>query len=157
MADPSGGKSTDHRSGSDAQARKTARVARACRARTRGHVPRSNARAFIGPTPDQILAFGLKHTARALATKAGVPLLPGTALLTGIAQARRAAKKIGYPVMLKSTAGGGGIGMRRCADSPRSQDDAPVPQPRPDLVHHHGQRLPRTRRVCQEPRLDRLP
>jgi urea carboxylase len=46
-----------------------------------------------------------------------VPLLPGTALLTGIAQARRAAKKIGYPVMLKSTAGGGGIGMRRCADS----------------------------------------
>jgi len=73
--------------------------------------------AFIGPTPDQIRAFGLKHTARALATKAGVPLLPGTELLTGIAQARRAAKKIGYPVMLKSTAGGGGIGMRRCADS----------------------------------------
>src|SRR5215213_3047509 len=60
--------------------------------------------AFIGPTPDQIRAFGLKHTARALATKAGVPLLPGTGLLTGIAQARRAAKKIGYPVMLKSTA-----------------------------------------------------
>ena len=73
--------------------------------------------AFIGPTPDQIRAFGLKHTARALATKAGVPLLPGTELLTGIAQARRAAKQIGYPVMLKSTAGGGGIGMRRCADS----------------------------------------
>ena len=73
--------------------------------------------AFIGPTPDQIRAFGLKHTARTLATAAGVPLLPGTALLTGIAQARRAAKKIGYPVMLKSTAGGGGIGMRRCADT----------------------------------------
>jgi len=73
--------------------------------------------AFIGPTPDQIRAFGLKHTARALATQAGLPLLPGTDLLKSIAQARRAAKRIGYPVMLKSTAGGGGIGMRRCADS----------------------------------------
>jgi urea carboxylase len=73
--------------------------------------------AFIGPTPEQIRAFGLKHTARALATRAGLPLLPGTDLLTNVAQARRAAKKIGYPVMLKSTAGGGGIGMRRCADS----------------------------------------
>src|SRR3954469_11847506 len=73
--------------------------------------------AFIGPTPEQIRAFGLKHTARALATQAGLPLLPGTDLLTNVAQARRAAKRIGYPVMLKSTAGGGGIGMRRCADS----------------------------------------
>jgi len=72
--------------------------------------------AFIGPTPDQIRAFGLKHTARALAKKAGLPLLPGTDLLPGLAQARRGAKRIGYPVMLKSTAGGGGIGMRRCAD-----------------------------------------
>jgi urea carboxylase len=73
--------------------------------------------AFIGPTPEQMRAFGLKHTARALASKAGLPLLRGTELLTSIAQARRAAKRIGYPVMLKSTAGGGGIGMRRCADS----------------------------------------
>jgi len=73
--------------------------------------------AFIGPTPDQIRAFGLKHTARTLATEAGLPLLPGTELLKNLAQARRAAKRIGYPVMLKSTAGGGGIGMRRCADS----------------------------------------
>ena len=58
--------------------------------------------AFIGPTPDQIRAFGLKHTARELATKAGLPLLPGTDLLKSIATARRAAKRIGYPVMLKS-------------------------------------------------------
>src|SRR6185436_12223012 len=72
---------------------------------------------FIGPTPDQMRAFGLKHTARALATQAELPLLPGTDLLKNLAQARRAAKRIGYPVMLKSTAGGGGIGMRRCADS----------------------------------------
>ncbi len=69
---------------------------------------------FIGPTSDQIKLFGLKHSARALAKKAGVPLAPGTGLLTGIPEAVAAAEKIGYPVMLKSTAGGGGIGIRIC-------------------------------------------
>jgi urea carboxylase len=69
---------------------------------------------FIGPTPENIRAFGLKHRARALATEAALPLLPGTGLLAGLPEARAAAAEIGYPVMLKSTAGGGGIGMRRC-------------------------------------------
>ncbi|KXS53819.1 MAG: urea carboxylase [Marinobacter sp. T13-3] len=69
---------------------------------------------FLGPTPEQMEQFGLKHTARALAEKAGVPLLPGTGLLTGLDEALEAAGRIGYPVMLKSTAGGGGIGMSRC-------------------------------------------
>ncbi len=69
---------------------------------------------FLGPTPEQMEQFGLKHTARALAEAAGVPLLPGTGLLTGLDQARAEAARIGYPVMLKSTAGGGGIGMSRC-------------------------------------------
>ncbi len=64
-----------------------------------------------------IRTFGLKHRARALAVEAGLPLLPGTGLLPGLAEARAAAAEIGYPVMLKSTAGGGGIGMRRCADA----------------------------------------
>jgi urea carboxylase len=68
--------------------------------------------AFIGPTPDQMRAFGLKHTARELAQKNGVPLLPGSGLLSGAEEAHREAARIGYPVMLKSTAGGGGIGMR---------------------------------------------
>jgi urea carboxylase len=72
---------------------------------------------FIGPTPDNMRAFGLKHRARALATEADLPLLPGTGLLPGLVEARTAAVRIGYPVMLKSTAGGGGIGMRRCADA----------------------------------------
>src|SRR5206468_1400263 len=71
---------------------------------------------FIGPTPENMRAFGLKHRARALATEARLPLLPGTGLLPGLAQACAAAREIGYPVMLKSTAGGGGIGMRRCGD-----------------------------------------
>ncbi|WP_367846590.1 urea carboxylase [Rhodoferax sp. WC2427] len=68
--------------------------------------------AFIGPTPAQMRAFGLKHTARALAEAQGVPLLPGSGLLVDLAQAQSEAARIGYPVMLKSTAGGGGIGMR---------------------------------------------
>lgn len=69
---------------------------------------------FIGPSVDQINKFGLKHSARELATKANVPLLPGTGLLTGVDEAVRKADEIGYPVMLKSTAGGGGIGIRIC-------------------------------------------
>ena len=68
--------------------------------------------AFIGPTPEQMRAFGLKHTARALAEQHGVPLLPGSGLLRDVAEALSEATRIGYPVMLKSTAGGGGIGMR---------------------------------------------
>ncbi len=68
--------------------------------------------AFIGPSPKQMRDFGLKHTARALAEKNGVPLLPGTGLLAGVDEAKSQAEKIGYPVMLKSTAGGGGIGMQ---------------------------------------------
>lgn len=68
--------------------------------------------AFIGPTPEQMRAFGLKHTARALAEQHGVPLLPGSGLLGDVTEALREAERIGYPVMLKSTAGGGGIGMR---------------------------------------------
>ncbi|MES1980911.1 MAG: urea carboxylase [Pseudomonadota bacterium] len=69
---------------------------------------------FIGPTPDQMRRFGLKHTARAIAEQNGVPLLPGSGLLADAAQAAAEAARIGYPVMIKSTAGGGGIGMRLC-------------------------------------------
>jgi urea carboxylase len=69
---------------------------------------------FIGPTPAQMRSFGLKHTARELALAQGVPLLPGSGLLENVAHALAAAESIGYPVMLKSTAGGGGIGMQLC-------------------------------------------
>tara|TARA_R110000796_G_scaffold63377_3_gene146559 strand:- start:9527 stop:13126 length:3600 start_codon:yes stop_codon:yes gene_type:complete len=70
--------------------------------------------AFVGPTPEQLRVFGLKHTARALAKQHGVPMLEGTELLDSLATALTAAEQVGYPVMLKSTAGGGGIGMRVC-------------------------------------------
>ncbi len=78
---------------------------------------------FIGPTPRQMREFGLKHTARRLAAENGLPMLPGTGLLDSIADALTAAGRIGYPVMLKSTAGGGGIGMRLCS-SPAELSDA---------------------------------
>jgi urea carboxylase len=70
---------------------------------------------FIGPTPDNIRAFALKHTARALAEQAGVPLAPGSGLISGLDEAISEARRIGYPVMLKSTAGGGGIGLQLVA------------------------------------------
>lgn len=72
---------------------------------------------FIGPTPEQMELFGLKHSARQIAEQAGVPMLPGTGLLASLDDALREAADIGYPVILKSTAGGGGIGMRVCTDA----------------------------------------
>jgi urea carboxylase len=67
---------------------------------------------FIGPTPLQMRDFGLKHRARELAARSGVNLLPGSGLLESVDQARTEAARLGYPLMLKSTAGGGGIGMQ---------------------------------------------
>jgi urea carboxylase len=67
---------------------------------------------FIGPEPAHVRAFALKHTARELAEKAGVPLAPGSGLVATAEDALREANRIGFPVMLKSTAGGGGIGLQ---------------------------------------------
>ncbi|MFI9824361.1 urea carboxylase [Streptomyces sp. NPDC052013] len=72
---------------------------------------------FVGPTPEQLELFGAKHTARAAAEAAGVPLAPGTGLLPDVNAALTAAQEIGYPVMLKATGGGGGIGMQACHDA----------------------------------------
>jgi len=69
---------------------------------------------WIGPTPAAIRALGDKLSARALAVKAKVPVLPGTEQPTGDPEElRRAADRTGYPVALKAAAGGGGKGMRR--------------------------------------------
>ncbi len=70
--------------------------------------------AFAGPTAMQIRQFGLKNAARDVAKACGVPLLPGTDVLESLEEAEAAAVAIGFPVMLKSTAGGGGIGMQVC-------------------------------------------
>ncbi|MEV4732388.1 urea carboxylase [Saccharopolyspora sp. NPDC049426] len=72
---------------------------------------------FVGPTPRHLELFGSKHTARDQAVISGVPLLPGTGLLPTVDEALEAAAEIGFPVMLKATGGGGGIGMRACRDA----------------------------------------
>jgi urea carboxylase len=69
---------------------------------------------WLGPSPDSMRKFGLKHTARELAVEADVPLCPGTGLVGSVEQALSESAKIGFPLMLKSTAGGGGIGMEIC-------------------------------------------
>jgi len=68
---------------------------------------------FIGPSPSAILAMGDKSTAKKTMQKAGVPTIPGSGgLITSEAEAKRIADDIGYPVLIKATAGGGGRGMR---------------------------------------------
>lgn len=68
---------------------------------------------FVGPSGDAIRKLGLKHSAREIAEKAGVPLVPGSGLVTDPKEARNVAAKLEYPVMVKSTAGGGGIGLQK--------------------------------------------
>jgi acetyl-CoA carboxylase biotin carboxylase subunit len=68
---------------------------------------------FIGPTPAQMRAMGDKITAKDTMIKAGVPCIPGSeGLITDMVEAKKIATQIGYPVILKATAGGGGKGMR---------------------------------------------
>ena len=68
---------------------------------------------FIGPTPEVIAAMGLKIAARERMVAAGVPVVPGGEEIKDPAVARMAAAEIGYPVLVKASAGGGGRGMRR--------------------------------------------
>ncbi|ANZ74966.1 BA75_03140T0 [Komagataella pastoris] len=68
---------------------------------------------FVGPSGDAIRRLGLKHSAREIAEKAGVPLVPGSGLVTSAKEAKEIAAKLEYPVMVKSTAGGGGIGLQK--------------------------------------------
>ncbi len=68
---------------------------------------------FIGPAPDQIRAMGDKMTAKETMIKAGVPVVPGgQGLLDSLDEAMGSGKEVGYPIILKATAGGGGKGMR---------------------------------------------
>ena len=72
--------------------------------------------AFIGPTPEVIASMGLKIAARERMIAAGVPVVPGGDEIKDPAVARKAATEIGYPVLVKASAGGGGRGMRRVDD-----------------------------------------
>ena len=77
---------------------------------------------FIGPRVEQIEAFAMKHTAREIAQRCGVPLLPGSGVLGSVDDALAQAQRLGFPVMLKSSAGGGGIGMRVCNSAQELSD-----------------------------------
>jgi urea carboxylase len=81
---------------------------------------------FVGPTPEQLRTFGTKHTARDAARAAGVPMIAGSGLLAGVDEAVMAARDIGFPLMLKATGGGGGIGMTVC----RTEDELAESYPR---------------------------
>ena len=70
---------------------------------------------WVGPSPESIESFGLKHTARDLATEAGVPIVPGSkGLISSEEAAVKESERLGFPVMLKATAGGGGMGLATC-------------------------------------------
>ena len=77
------------------------------------HICEEHGIKFIGPSPEMITAMGDKATAKATMIKAGVPTVPGSeGLIDTLEDALKAASEVGYPVMIKATAGGGGKGMR---------------------------------------------
>ncbi|KAL3492871.1 allophanate hydrolase subunit 2-domain-containing protein [Aspergillus germanicus] len=91
--------------------------------------------AFAGPSPESIEAFGLKHTARELATKAGVPIVPGSqGLVTSEEEAVTIAQSLGFPVMLKATAGGGGMGLCTCNTEKEVRDSFQTVQSRGEAL-----------------------
>jgi len=77
---------------------------------------------FIGPKPAVIAAMGDKATAKRLMSEAGVPTTPGSGIVASVDEAKAVADEIGYPVLLKATAGGGGKGMRAVS----SADELPT-------------------------------
>ena len=96
---------------------------------------------FIGPTPESMRALGSKAGGREIAEGSGVPVVPGTGLLAGVEEALLAAKNIGYPVLLKASAGGGGRGQKvvRTQEElriayPQAQEEARLYFGDPDLI-----------------------
>lgn len=88
---------------------------------------------FVGPSGEAMRQLGLKHSARNIAKNANVPLVPGTQLLETVEEALASVPAVGgYPIMLKSTAGGGGIGLQR-VDSDEELKTAYV------TVRHQGE------------------
>lgn len=80
---------------------------------------------FVGPTAEQLRIFGTKHTARDAARAAGVPMIAGSGLLADVDEAITASAAVGFPLMLKATGGGGGIGMTVCRDEAELAESFP--------------------------------
>lgn len=96
---------------------------------------------FIGPTPENMNDLGSKANGRAVATAAKVPVVPGTGILATVEDATLAAKQIGYPVLLKASAGGGGRGQKIIRTQEelakgfaQAQDEAKMYFSNPDLI-----------------------
>jgi acetyl-CoA carboxylase, biotin carboxylase subunit len=84
---------------------------------------------FIGPPPDIIRLMGDKDKARQAMRKAGLPILPGSdQVIEDLAEAKKTAQKIGFPVIIKAAAGGGGKGMRICRSSAQLEEQLPIAQ-----------------------------
>ncbi len=84
---------------------------------------------FIGPPPDIIRLMGDKNRARQAMKKAGLPVVPGSdIILEDVAEAKKVAQKIGYPVIIKAAAGGGGKGMRICRSAAHLEEQFPMAQ-----------------------------
>jgi acetyl-CoA carboxylase biotin carboxylase subunit len=94
---------------------------------------------FIGPKPEVIDRMGNKAAARELMRDAGVPLLPGTeGVVQNLGEARQAARKIGYPVVIKAVAGGGGRGMRVAKDDAELTRLLPLAQSEAEISFANG-------------------
>ncbi|KAI4653784.1 hypothetical protein J4E93_001551 [Alternaria ventricosa] len=90
---------------------------------------------WVGPSSDAIDAFGVKHTARDLAEKAHVPIVPGTkGLVENEEVATKEAERIGFPVMLKATGGGGGMGLITCNNAEEVRDGFRMVQSRGETL-----------------------
>jgi pyruvate carboxylase subunit A len=83
---------------------------------------------FIGPSPRAIKEMGLKIEARNKMKEIGVPVIPGSEAIRNLKQALKAAKEIGYPVMMKASAGGGGRGLRICRSDAEIRRQMPIAQ-----------------------------
>ncbi|KAJ7032905.1 allophanate hydrolase subunit 2-domain-containing protein [Mycena alexandri] len=94
---------------------------------------------FLGPTPDVIQTMGLKHLAREVAIKAGVACVPGsTGLVDTESVALETAERVGFPVMIKASAGGGGMGMVICEDEEALADAFGRVQKRAEALFNYG-------------------
>jgi pyruvate carboxylase subunit A len=83
---------------------------------------------FIGPSPRAMKEMGLKIEARNKMKEIGVPVIPGSEAIKDLKQALKAAKEIGYPVMMKASAGGGGRGLRICRSDAEIRRQMPIAQ-----------------------------
>jgi acetyl-CoA carboxylase, biotin carboxylase subunit len=82
---------------------------------------------FIGPRPDMIRKMGDKGVAKQMMRKAGIPVIPGSEGVVGtLDEARSVSAEVGYPVMIKAVAGGGGRGMRLCRDEKELESNFPM-------------------------------